>query len=123
MQYHPMTRAYDPLKRRARNLKRYGITEAQFQAMWERQHGLCDICTKPLPARPHVDHDHRTGRVRGLLDWWCNRLLGTHRNTPMMFRNAARYLESSFDARTFLFVRKDSSDGGGKDVHKPVNTL
>jgi hypothetical protein len=93
-------RTYDPAKRRARNLAKYGITEAQFQAMWDRQHGLCDICAKPLPARPHVDHDHaKPHRVRGLLHWWCNRLVGTNRNTPLMFRNAARYLESDFDGR------------------------
>lgn len=94
-----MTKPYDPVKRRAYNLARYGITEAQFQAMWERQGGLCDICAKPLPARPHVDHDHKTKRVRGLVDWHCNRLLGNNRNTPLMFRNAARYLESDYDGR------------------------
>ncbi len=94
-----MTRPYDPAKRRARNLKRYGITERQFRLMWARQGGCCDVCTKPLPERPHVDHDHKTHRVRGLLHWHCNRLVGTNRNTPAMFRNAARYLESPFDGR------------------------
>ena len=95
-----MTRPYDPAKRRAANLKRYGITERQWQAMWERQKGRCDICARLLPERPHLDHDHRTGRVRGLLHWWCNRLIGNHRNTPLMFRRAAEYLESSFDGRS-----------------------
>lgn len=95
-----VTKPYDPAKRRAYNLAQYGITEAQFQLMWKLQRGLCDICAKPLPARPHVDHDHgKSGRVRGLLHWWCNRLVGTNRNTPQMFRNAARYLESTFDGR------------------------
>ena len=94
-----MKRRYDPAKRRRRTLARYGITEAQYQAMWERQGGLCDVCSRPLPQRAHVDHDHKTGRVRGLLDWWCNRLLGNSRNTPIMFYNASRYLLSDFDGR------------------------
>jgi hypothetical protein len=93
-----MTRAYDPAKRRARNLKRYGIDERQFQAMWQRQRGLCDICIKPLPARPHVDHDHKDKRVRGLLCWPCNRLIGRYRH-PHLFFLAARYIESTFDGR------------------------
>ena len=94
-----MKRKYDPAARRRRNLARYGLTEAQFQMMYERQGGLCDICYKPLPKRPHVDHDHKTGRVRGLLDWWCNRLIGNNRNTPLMFRAASQYLLSDFDGR------------------------
>jgi hypothetical protein len=92
---------YDPAKRRARNLKRYGIDERQFQAMKEKQHGLCDICVKPLPARPHVDHDHKTGRVRGLLCWPCNRLIGFARHgKSYLFENAVNYLDSDFDGRT-----------------------
>jgi hypothetical protein len=92
-------RAYDPFARRARTLREKGITESQYAAMVRRQKGLCDICAKPLPAHPHVDHDHKTKRVRGLLDFWCNRFLGNNRNTPVMFRRAAAYLESRFDGR------------------------
>jgi ribosomal protein L32E len=98
-------RTYDPIKRRAydraRNLASYGINEDKFKQMWERQHGLCDICTKPLTMNDVVvDHDHRKPkRVRGLLHRFCNKLVGNNRNTPAMFRNAARYLESSFDGR------------------------
>ena len=90
---------YDPAKRRARNLARYGINAGQFLKLSERQRWCCDICTKPLPRRAHVDHDHATGRVRGLLCWPCNRLIGRHRD-PWIFRQAARYLESTFDGRT-----------------------
>jgi Recombination endonuclease VII len=95
-----LPKPYDPAKRRARNLKRYGIDERQYQAMWDRQHGHCDICAKPLPPKPHIDHDHgKSKRVRGLVHFTCNRLIGNNHFTPPMFRNAARYLESSFDAR------------------------
>jgi hypothetical protein len=94
-----MTRAYDPAKRRARNLRRYDIDERQFTLMWERQNGHCDICGKPLRPNAHVDHSHRDQRVRGLLCWPCNRLIGRYHD-PLIFRNAARYLESTFDGRT-----------------------
>ena len=85
--------------RRRRTLAAHDLTEAQYQAMVRRQKSLCDVCAKPLPVHPHVDHDHRTGRVRGILCWWCNRLIGNHRNTALMFRRAAEYLESRFDGR------------------------
>ena len=96
-------RAYDPQRRRAYNLARYGLTEDQFQRMLERQHGLCDLCAKPLPPKAHVDHVHARKeslrRVRGILCWPCNRMLGNGRNTPALFRRAADYLEAKFDGR------------------------
>ena len=93
-------RAYDPAARRRRTLAAHKLSEAQYQALVRRQKGLCDVCAKPLPAHPHVDHDHGpSGRVRGVLCWWCNRLIGNNRNTALMFRRAAEYLESRFDGR------------------------
>jgi len=98
-----MKAKYDPAKRRRANLAAYGITEVQFLKMWHRQRGYCDICAKPLPNERKnivVDHDHgKSKRVRGLLHRLCNRLIGNNRNTPLMFRNAAAYLESTFDGR------------------------
>jgi hypothetical protein len=46
----------------------YGITEEQFQALWEAQGRRCYICRREVHSkRPAVDHDHVTGKVRGLL--------------------------------------------------------
>lgn len=58
--------------------KRYGITLEQFEEMEARQGGRCAICRKPPKDKAlAVDHDHRTGLVRGLLCTFCNhRLLG-----------------------------------------------
>lgn len=48
--------------------KTYGITQAEYAAMYELQNGRCYICQRLSPSRRlAVDHDHETGRVRGLL--------------------------------------------------------
>lgn len=77
----------------------YGLTEAQYEKM---DTGTCHICERPpkLGKRFHVDHDHKTGRVRGLLDFLCNRrVLGRGRERPELHEAAARYLRRDFDAR------------------------
>lgn len=88
---------------RASRLKRlYGISVTQYNAMLRRQHGLCDICHRaPKPGRRlAVDHDHKTGRVRGLLCWHCNhKLLGRGREVALHHARAADYLLSTFDGR------------------------
>ncbi|HEY3119685.1 MAG TPA: endonuclease domain-containing protein, partial [Vicinamibacteria bacterium] len=65
------SRCADCLARgRARQLvERRGISEAQYSAMLARQHGACAICLRSCKTgrRLAVDHDHSTGRVRGLL--------------------------------------------------------
>lgn len=58
-------------------LQRYNIVPQDHTDMLIAQNGVCAICSKP-PAgkRPLVvDHDHHTGKVRGLLCYGCNRLL------------------------------------------------
>ena len=60
-------------------LKRYGITEADYDRMLADHNGICGICgNPPKRQRLHVDHDHKTGRVRGLLCYRCNRALPTY---------------------------------------------
>lgn len=69
---------------------RYGIGEAEFEKIVKRQGGTCAICRK-RPAK-HVDHCHRTGRVRGVLCFYCNRGLGKFRDSRGVMRSAIRYL-------------------------------
>lgn len=63
-------------------LRRYGLTLAQFNDLAEKQGGVCAICgelphgNSPKSSVLHVDHDHTTGKVRGLLCGPCNRVLG-----------------------------------------------
>lgn len=66
-------------KRRAREceLRRFGLTIAAYGLILESQGGRCAIClAAPKDTRLHVDHNHRTGKVRGLLCFQCNALLG-----------------------------------------------
>lgn len=58
-------------------LERYGISTKDYEQLLKRQEGVCAICRKlpPWPGRNkklHVDHDHVTNRVRGLLCMRCN---------------------------------------------------
>lgn len=74
----------------------YGITEPEYEQILEAQGGVCAVCLRPPPAGKHlhVDHDHRTGIVRGLLCMTCNHdLLGRRDKDPGLFRRAAEYLE------------------------------
>ena len=69
------------LLNRKSNLKRYGVTLAQYDAMTALQNGLCAICKRKPEAKRgknfslEVDHNHVTGEVRGLLCGTCNTAL------------------------------------------------
>lgn len=69
----------------------YGMTVADLDAMLLSQHGVCAIC-QVAPAA-HVDHDHQTDNVRGLLCFRCNAALGQLGDDPLVLRRAARYVE------------------------------
>lgn len=71
-------RTKNPDKVRAMDIKRnYGITIDQYNQLVQDQKGLCKICESPPKGkRPlAIDHDHKTGRVRGLLCYPCNRAI------------------------------------------------
>lgn len=69
-------RLYTPENKRKWQLStRYKITPDQFATMHSAQGGLCALCPASLD-KPHVDHDHNTGVVRGLLCHRCNIRLG-----------------------------------------------
>lgn len=64
-------------QRRAHLKSKFGITPTDYDRMLVEQSGGCAICGKPPTSRRlHVDHDHDTGKVRGLLCTRCNTSLG-----------------------------------------------
>lgn len=75
--------------------KTYGLAPGQYQQMLDAQDGRCAICHKqPRNRRLAVDHDHNTGKVRGLLCYLCNKYLGQWEGDPIASYTAAAYLES-----------------------------
>lgn len=75
-------------------LRKYGLTLADYNDMLARQRGRCAICQKPFHSKPGVDHDHATGRVRGLLCSFCNTGIGLFHDDPDILRAAITYLEA-----------------------------
>jgi len=86
------------IDRRA-NIRRYGISPEEFDLMVQIQDGLCAICRRPERVerltRLSVDHDHKTGKVRGLLCQPCNRALGHFQDSILVLENAIQYLKCS----------------------------
>lgn len=81
------------VKRHQQRAKRYGISEDDYYAWLERQ-PTCEICKADFSiTKNHIDHDHATGKVRGLLCFNCNGGLGQFKDTPALLRAAADYLE------------------------------
>jgi hypothetical protein len=78
----------------------YGITQATYDVMLREQGDCCKICGSVEPGRRschfHVDHDHVTGRIRGLLCDQCNTGIGKFRDSAMLLRCAATYCEGPF---------------------------
>lgn len=79
-------------KRAASRRRRYGITQEEIDSLVKRQDGRCLICR--VRAATHLDHDHVTRAVRGLLCDPCNRGLGAFRDSPSLLRSASYYLEA-----------------------------
>jgi hypothetical protein len=77
-----------PSKGARERMRRYGISHEQYEEMVKRQAGRCPICAT-MPIKFMVDHDHRTGVVRGLLCTTCNAHLHTIENH---LQAALRYL-------------------------------
>lgn len=86
---------------RASTLRRkYGLTIGQFELLLSAQFNTCAICYDAFYnglCEPVVDHDHETGRVRGLLCHRCNHALGHLRDSPEIARRAGLYLQGRRD--------------------------
>lgn len=79
-------------------LRRYGLTQALYNQMVLDRGGRCDLCQDiPTPSKGrryalYVDHDHVSGRVRGLLCQRCNLALGLLRDRPEVAARVGKYL-------------------------------
>lgn len=82
-------------------IKEYNITIHEYNAMFNNQNGCCAICNTHQSSlkRPlDVDHDHNTGKIRGLLCFKCNTGIGLLQEDPGILNKAIEYLvELRFD--------------------------
>lgn len=88
--------------RRSKLRSIYGLERSDYDAMLHAQSGACAICRQvpPTDGPPsttvlHVDHDHATGAVRGLLCGRCNKALGLFDDSPLTLAVAIDYLTAN----------------------------
>ena len=89
-------------------MKKYGITKEDYESLAEAQNHCCAICNKHVSEnsidprtgncmRLAVDHNHDTGKIRGLLCNQCNRFIGMAMDSVEILKNAIIYIERETD--------------------------
>ncbi len=88
----------DPKKKQEQNWKaRYGMTRRAYDRLLKYQNGVCAVCGGPPDTEDNVlaiDHDHETGKVRGLLCKACNTALGNAKDDPERLARLRLYVET-----------------------------
>jgi len=76
------------------SIKKYGMTVDDWQSLMGHQRGRCPLCERTFTKRVGavVDHDHRTGLVRGLLCRHCNTMLGLLHDNADWCERSSKYL-------------------------------
>lgn len=78
-------------------LKKFNISREDYEALLAKQDGVCDICKIASPGKTRasfsIDHDHKTGKIRGLLCSGCNTAIGLMYESKETLANAIKYLE------------------------------
>lgn len=105
----------------------YGITDSEYEQLLLEQKGGCAICGKSQKGRAlAVDHNWKTGRVRGLLCIHCNTAIGKFNDDPNILRKVIHYLEKESGIglhRSRRAVKKRRVVGtSGKDLQDIVRT-
>ena len=93
----PEAKAKKSARQKITYLKRqYDLTPQEWDRLYEAQGGVCALCRIPgrlgKHGKLHVDHDHVTGRIRGLLCTPCNVSLGILGDLPEKFERVMRFL-------------------------------
>jgi hypothetical protein len=95
--YHSLTAEEKKKRNRKQQISLYGLTVEQYDAILIGQNYVCAICNKSEKSSTKcvlfIDHDHKTGKVRGLLCDTCNRGLGYFYDDKSLLRNAVEYLK------------------------------
>lgn len=96
------------LRRFAGRCRTYGMTITDFLALWDAQDGRCAGCEKKFSWTrvPHIDHDHDSGQVRGLLCSPCNVLIGTLHDNADLLRRLSNHILTPIADRVFDAPRR-----------------
>lgn len=76
---------------------KFGVTPEQYDEVLKQQNFSCAICEKhtlEFEKRLAIDHDHKTGKIRGLLCMFCNTALGKFNDDVSLLKKAINYLET-----------------------------
>ncbi len=88
-------------------MKKFNISLTQYNKMVKEQNGRCLICGREFKDiyrnlkhnhiyyTPRIDHDHKTGKVRGVLCHHCNIALGSFNENPLILVRAIKYLKEN----------------------------
>lgn len=81
-------------QRKHRLKTKYGITPDEYDVLLQSQDGVCDICKRPNKKEIFmpVDHNHKTGAVRGILCEACNKAIGLFEESEISLHNAVEYI-------------------------------
>ncbi len=95
---------YDKIRHK---MKTFNISLKQYKKMFKEQNGRCLICGRffndiyknpkhnHIYYTPRIDHDHKTGKIRGILCHHCNIALGSLNENPLILVRAIKYLEEN----------------------------
>lgn len=86
--------------------KKYGMSESAYEVMLKEQKNNCAICSKHSASgkKLGVDHNHRTGKVRGLLCAPCNFGIGQFKEDIEILKSAIAYLEKHTSPEQFVLL-------------------
>lgn len=123
----PTTRCYCTLCSRISKYFKYGLTFADFRGLYVKQGESCAVCSTPTTIEKlHVDHDHITKKVRGLLCDGCNSTIAFFKESPQLIARAKWYLSQStitIECTPVNRVKTDRDGGiicGSCDIWKPA---
>lgn len=101
--FNKLTAAQKILRRRKNTLQEYNLTMEAYSLLCKKQNNVCGICFKKETqvttgsGKPKlaVDHDKKTGKIRGLLCAQCNQAIGKLRHNIKFLKNAIKYLSKN----------------------------
>lgn len=84
---HPESRRWECIKYHYPN-----ITREEYELKYKEKKGICPICKK-YTTNLHIDHNHETGKIRKMLCFSCNKLIGCAKDDVNILKEAIKYLK------------------------------